>query len=425
MKQHTYMGYLVVLICILACSCQKYDTLQPISGAACIRLFNNIVNYKTSGSDVWSVTNTRVLCVLVDPKQEADGSLGNALMAVDFLSGRALYAAPYETHPNEDISTNFNIEYPGAVRTRTGGVINGLDLSRWTQIAPGSHRVVIMRRQVAGSAGHMYFKDMTPAIKDTACLVAIDTTITFDEGGVYTLEILNQSMADALPLQLRIRRESLDRQRFAADSLYVNFYNYMQAPGTPSVLDVYYQTDYVTVTDQPLRSEPGSQGVPISYSPQANNGSGLEYTGIRTPEQKLTTITEKFAATASYIAIPMPPADSFYYSYGPGVGLFRVPMDQPHIILNFYLAGQSAATGARPYLQMPGNEYYGKWSVNTNNVNSIHTSGFMPLYQVATMQGITSVMPLINTITLMNGVSDINKPVSTVTAFQSAVQRPY
>jgi hypothetical protein len=407
---------------MLAAGCQKYDTLQPLSGAANIRIFNNIQNYAQT------IANSKVLCVLVDPKEDASGHLGNALVTSDFMERRAIYAAPYETYPGDEIANYYNMEYPGAIRVHTGGVINGLDLGRWAQIASGSHRIVIMHRAVGGYANRDYFINMTPAAKDTVCRVAVDTTVMLEEGGIYTLEILNQSMTDAQPLQLRMRRETLDRQPFAADSMYVNFYNYLQSPGTPAALDVYYQMDYVTVTNVPLRFDNKTGvSVAISYSPIPSIGAGPQYTGIRTPEQKLTTITEKFAASAPYIAIPMPPVDSFYYKSGQGLGQFRLPMDQPHTILNFYLPGQSAATGAQPYLQRIGNAYYAKWITNINTLDNLRVSegDAMPLYQVVTLDGATKAYPMITTIMLMNQMTTINQPSGKPTLFQTGLQRPY
>lgn len=422
MKQRTYIGCLAVLLCVLAGSCQKYDTLQPISGAANIRLFNNIQNYAQS------ITNSKILCVLIDPKEDAGGHLGNAGVTSDFMERRAIYAAPYETYPGDDISQAFNLEYPGAIRTRTGGVINGLDLGRWAQLPSGSHRIVIMRRAIGGYANRDYFINMTPAAKDTVCRVVIDTTITLEEGGVYTLEVGNQSMTDAQPLQLRMRRERLDRQPFATDSMYVNFYNYLQLASAPAALDVYYQMDYVTVTNGPLRFD-GRSGisVAVSYSPIPSIGAGPQYTGIRTPEQKLTTLTEKFAASAPYIAIPMPPVDSFYYTSGQALGQFRLPVDRPHTILNFYPAGQSAATGAQPYLQRISDEYNAKWITNINTLDPLRVNEVdaMPLYQVVTLEGVVKAYPMITTITLMNQTSNVNQPVSKPTLFQTSLQRPY
>jgi hypothetical protein len=434
MIRKIYEAGVLGLFLLLCGSCQKYETLEPIAGDTYMRVFNTITNCEPGAvftNTQKDIVNNRTLCLLIDPQQDAGGHFTGADQIGDFLGGRSYYAAPYETVPGDDVSRYYNTEYPGAYRVQTAGIINGLDLSRWERITPGKHRLVILRRMPAGPSGGTYFTVYTLQGRDTAFKTAIDTTLDLNQNTIYTLEVLSKDTKDAAPLKLMVRKESLGTADLSDTSaMYVNFYNYLETSGTPVALDVYYQTEYVINTTSTLIRTPGT-GISVTWAQTPPGGSGGQYGYYRvtTPEQLLTTITEKFGLMAPYVKIPMPPVDSFYYTQGSPLGQYRLPFDRPHTVFNFYLPGQSAATGATPYVQLVGNEYYGQQILNAQPGNS-NTFGFGSVIPNTTYQTITSARgvsrssPLVTSFELSNVYQHINQPTNAVRVYQTSMQRP-
>ncbi len=423
-------------VVLLSGGCQKYETLSPVKPPAYLRVFNSITNYDKGDLQRINIRTGRVLTVLIDPVvSDARHIPQTAATIGDFIYSRAFYAAPYETRPNVQFA---NTEYPGSYPVRVAGNINNLDLSRWAQVTSGDHRVMILKRSVAGANNKRYFDNFPADQRDSAFVVALDTTLHFTEGEVYTLEVGNRSAYDATQLQGYLRQENFTREHFDTGKVYVNFYNMLTDPSAPSALDVYVHMQYIDNCVGPLKTL-GSGGLssrPWTYSqdlPTDPNGGFLPY---NTPETLLTKISGKFAVSSPYVALPMPPLDSFYYHEGPAFGQFRLPFDRPKYVLSFYRPGQSAATGSAPYAELLADEFNAPVLNNTSeDLQWAYWSLTQPmdpdvpyissLYQTVTYNNASRVFPLVSTIELLNTYSGLNAPTALVKAFQISLQRPY
>ncbi len=413
-------------VLLLLGSCSKYSKVQPIGGDTYLRIFNTITNYdprQLNGSTQQNFLTFRTLCILIDPTQDGSGRFDGAAMIGDYLGIRPSYSGPYEIHPNNEISNYENTEWPGAYRVQTGGVINGLDLSRWARVPSGKHRLVALRRGGTGVRGSgIYFTQYTPAGRDTAFQTAIDTTLELEQQSIYTMEVVSRSTTDASPLKLLLRKETLAKENFSDSSaMYVNFYNYLETSASPAALDVYYQTEYVVNTFLLLQ---GTVALANSSPPSWAQGSSSPYDKVVSPERMLTKITEKFATAAPYVKIPMPPVDSFYYTQGVPLGQYRLAFDRPHTLLKFYLPGQSAATGATPLTQVSCDEYNGQLVMDA--FPQYPPLGYLgSLYQTVTSpRGASRSIPLVSTLTLTTIYTQLNKASNGVQIYQSSLQRP-
>lgn len=419
--------FISVVVLLLLVGCSKYSKMEPIAGNTYLRVFNTITNYDPRGlhtNTTQDIVLFRTLCILIDPQQDASGRFTGAATTGDFLGTRPWYSGPYETHPNEDIGSYGNTEWPGAYRVQTGGIVNGLDLSRWARVPSGKHRLIVLRRMPSrGIVGYSaYFDQFTAAGRDTAFRVAIDTTLQLDEQSIYTMELVSASTTDAFPLRLLLRKETLDKDDLSdTASMYVNFYNYLESSSSPAALDVYYQNEYVVNTTSVTPVLAGD--APKSWAAAPRSGA-YPYDTIKTPEKLLTTIAEKFSGPVPYAKIAMPPVDSFYYTQGQVLGQYRLAFDRPHLWLKFYLPGQSAATGAKPYTQLLCDEFDGQ---NVMDVfPQFPLAGTLgSLYQTVTSpRGVSKSFPMVTTLTLTSTYSQINKISSGVQIYQASLQRP-
>lgn len=430
-----YLFYLFAAALLLG-GCQKYKTLVPVAAPAYLRVFNSITNYDSKDLQRSNFRNGRVLTLLIDPVGGDAQHVPQAAATIgDFMYSRAFYAAPYETKPNVQFA---NTEYPGSYPVRVAGNINNLDLSRWAQVPSGDHRVVILKRSVANAYNQLYFADFPADKRDSAFAVVLDTTLHFKEGEVYTLEVANKSAYDATQLQWYLRQETFTHEHFDTGKVYVNFYNMLTDPSAPSALDVYVHMQYIDSCVGPLKTlgNTGLSNKPWTYSqdlPTDPHGGFLPY---NTPETLLTKISGKFALSSPYVALPMPPLDSFYYHEGPAFGQFRLPFDRPKYVLSFYRAGQSAATGAAPYAELLADEFNAPVLNNTSeDLQRAYWSLTQPmdpdepyissLYQTVTYNNTSRLFPLVSTIELLNTYSGLNAPTALVKAFQISLQRPY
>lgn len=429
-----YVACLCLLAGLAAVGCKKYDVIQPVAPATYLRVFNCNNNYDINNSDL-SVSGAFTL--LIDPVTGPQAIPSSAAITGDFLYFRPFYAAAYETRPNLQY---LNLEYPGSYPVPVGGVMNGLDLSRWARIPAGTHRIMMMRRR--GTQGYrepFYFENSTAAGRDTTFLVVMDTTLNLSENEAYTLEIYNKDPYDTKKLQWYVRKESFLHQQFDTSKVYVNFYNMMTAPSTPDALDVYVHMRYVQNCIGPLVTRDrgfSAQEVTYSFAPGGLPQQG--YISYDTPDTLLTKISTRFATEAPYVALPMPALDSFYYQTGPAIGQYRLPLDRPKYVFEFYRAGQSPATGAKPYTEMVADEFNVEALSNSSELIEptffFLTAASPPdpyapfissLYQTVTRNKVTRSFPLVTTIEMMNAYKGLNTPYAAVKAFQISLQRPY
>jgi hypothetical protein len=190
---------------------------QEVDHPAYLRVFNDL-NLKI---DLQNKDEEKpYLTMLIDPQMDESKLPVSAAIKGDFLDQRAPYAPPYPSHAgtSNDVS---NPEYPGKEPVLAGPVLNGFDLSSWAQIPSGTHRVVFYYRPT----NTIPFFDLEPALRKK---VLLDTTVTFEEGEVYTMHLL-QTDFTTKSKGLLLRREVFHKLSLSDSLVYVNFYNYSAA----------------------------------------------------------------------------------------------------------------------------------------------------------------------------------------------------
>ncbi|NLR59220.1 hypothetical protein HGH93_13980 [Chitinophaga polysaccharea] len=208
----------LILLCywllLVAGSCRK-TTYNVIPEAAYLRVFNSL-NY-----DVNVTTKDQpppFLAMIIDPEYDGAGLITGGKIIGDHLDQRSAYAGPY---PDNAGNTSFrNTEYPGSKKVLVGPIINGINLSGWAQIPSGKHRVVFYSRPISEQP----FFDLLE--RDRKSLL-VDSTIDFKPGEIYTMEVLQKTVATQypLPITLYLRQEQFTKMPFSDSMLYVNCYN--------------------------------------------------------------------------------------------------------------------------------------------------------------------------------------------------------
>ncbi|MBO9731287.1 MAG: hypothetical protein J7623_21795 [Chitinophaga sp.] len=212
----TIQRRLLALGCLLLimAGCRK-TTYNVIPEAAYLRVFNSL-NY-----DVDVTTKDQpppFLAMIIDPEYDAAGLVTGGKIVGDYLDQRSAYAGPYPA--NAGTTSYRNTEYPGSKKVLVGPIINGFNLSSWAQISSGKHRVLFYSRPIS-DAPFFSLPD-----RDRKNLL-VDSIIDFTAGEIYTMEVLQKTVATQypLPITLYLRKEQFTKMPFSDTMLYANFYN--------------------------------------------------------------------------------------------------------------------------------------------------------------------------------------------------------
>ena len=197
-------------------ACTKVDYTE-IEHPAYLRVFNDL-NLKIGLEN--KDEERPFLTMLIDPQMDESKLPVGATIKGDFLDQREPYAPPYPSHVGSSNSVN-NPEYPGKEAVLVGPVLNGFDLSSWAQIPSGSHRVVFYYRPT----NTIPFFNLEASLRKK---VLLDTILTFEEGEVYTMHVLQKNFLTKEPGVL-VRKEVFHKLSLSDSLVYVNFYNYSAA----------------------------------------------------------------------------------------------------------------------------------------------------------------------------------------------------
>lgn len=329
MKRYLPLLFLGYSICLYT-SCKKYELEPEIKDPAYIRVFNNL----SSTLDVLhGQQKAPFLTFLVDPQTDANGVPVNAAVTGDYLATRRLYSLSFaadeanssvgnstkggQNFPDPPNLTPVNYEYPGNAHVLAAPVINGFDLSAWAQIPSGSHRIMFVVRPENG----VNFKDLSVDIRK---MILLDTTINFEKGEVYTLEVVSRDK-DKAQYGLYVRKEQFIHQAFDQDKIQVGFVN-LSGEQTAEIKAgfgyafsdrVRISTSYQTYND--------AASILFPNSPYYDFVQGYNNT-------YLTTLNTRLNTDVSFTPLPMLPQSAFFYQ-----GLLRT-----------YVADVSNAPGITP-----------------------------------------------------------------------------
>lgn len=222
--------FIVLVLVLAACSKTKYNN---IPNAAYLRVFNSLdFEPNVPNKDL----PTPFLTMIVDPEFDKSGMVTGGKIVGDFLDKRIPYAAPYPA--NAGSSDYRNVEYPGTENVPVGPILNGINLSSWAQVPSGKHRILFFSRPITPTP----FFNLDPQFRQT---MLVDSTVDLGPGEVYTMEVLQKTIASVLPtpIQLYMRQEQFTQRPFNDTVLYVNFYNLSAegyAAAHPELLDQGY-----------------------------------------------------------------------------------------------------------------------------------------------------------------------------------------
>lgn len=209
-----YIKRILPLSLLLCFGCQK-TKFNTLLNPAYIRVFNSL-NYLVT---VMNKDQPQpFLTMIIDPETDGKGNITGGKTIGDFLDKRAPYAPPY---PDNAGNTSYkNTEYPGSAKVLVGPILNGIDLSSWAQITSGTHRFVFYTRPINPTP----FFQLAETDRQNKI---VDTTVTLTAGDVYTMEILQSSVKDTVPMPITFyfRKEVFTTTPFDDQQLYVNFYN--------------------------------------------------------------------------------------------------------------------------------------------------------------------------------------------------------
>ncbi|TDW97237.1 hypothetical protein [Dinghuibacter silviterrae] len=302
MRTYICIGILLVLVG----SCRKYPEASPLSGAAYIRVFNDIA---TSVDFLHSQQAPPFLTFIMDPHLDAGGAPDTGLVVGDFLGTRQLYSLSYPINEGNSLGVDLqqidnysnnvtitpgyvNYEYPGNAHVPTAPALNGFDLSSWAQVPSGKHRFVFVIRPQTDTA----FSRLSTTIRHQ---ILIDTTLDLQAGEVYTMEALSTDL-DNNRYGAYVRQEQFIHQAFEPDQLYAGFVNLSGV--TPHSARLGYFPDF-----------PDSTVIYYTYyiHNDFNNGLGVEFgqdhynplTGYN--NNYYTTLNQRMATQISYLGLPL------------------------------------------------------------------------------------------------------------------------
>lgn len=308
MKQYT--SALFLLLCVAAC--KKYDLAPEIQDPAYIRVFNDLSG-TTDALHTQQASN--FLTFLLDPETDAGGVPTNASTIGDYLAPRLQFALSYSANegnrsigdgylggnvrydlPSEVVLTPTNYEYPGNKHVLAAPVINGFDLSGWAQTPSGKHRIVFVQRP----QNDVDFKNLSTDIRKR---ILLDTTVNFEKGEVYTIEVVSRDL-DKGQYGLYVRKEQFTHMAVDTSKLYLGFVNLSgKATREDSAGFSTVFPDRIKVNASYLiYNDAASGGYNKFYNP---------YPGYN--NTYLTSMLTTMDTSISFIPLPMLPQDTFFY----------------------------------------------------------------------------------------------------------------
>lgn len=292
------------MFCLTACS--KYSEGPSSIGGnpAYLRVFNVIPYTQTPLNSSGTVP---FFTFLFDPKFDKSGASDTGAIVCDWLGTRQVYTTSYPLTEGDGLGAsldtfvthNINYEYPGSAHVLAAPTINGYDLSAWAQVPSGKHRVQFIARPENNTP----FDSLSSTIRSA---VIIDTTIDLQPGEVYTLEAVSTD-EDNNRYGAYLRQEQFTHQNFSDTNLYAAFYN---LSGKKSIIQQNNFPDSFTVS--------GTFRIldDVYYN---STGTTNYFTVPGWSYTYLTTLTQHFAASASFIPMPLLP-ESYYFD---NQGVFR------------------------------------------------------------------------------------------------------
>ncbi|PUZ21845.1 hypothetical protein DCC81_24985 [Chitinophaga parva] len=191
-----------------ACRKTDYPTVQS---PAYLRVFNDLTyNVTLDNKDA----PPPYLIMMIDPVMGDSSAPVSAAITCDYLNTRGELARPY---PDAGNTSLWQTEFPGTMKVAVGPILNGYDLSSYGQVPSGKHRFVFATRPLSNAP---FFSLSAENRKH----FLVDTVLDLQQGEVYTMNILEQSVYTAKTIAY-VRQEQFTRQSFSDSAVYVNFYN--------------------------------------------------------------------------------------------------------------------------------------------------------------------------------------------------------
>lgn len=381
MKSRIAQGFLLVLV--LAAGCRKYADNPSIPNAAYIRVFNDIPDLQ-SPYNIGGVHP--FFTFLLDPVQDAAGTVSDASVVGDFLATRQPFSVSYSMNENTSPTAGnaiypHNYDYPGNEHVLTAPVINGFNLSAWAQITSGKHRVVMLARPSVNTGF-----TLLPEKARQQNNIVIDTTLDFTAGEVYTLEAVQKDFA-INKYGLYVRKEDFIHRTFYSDKVYATFYNLSAAHPEITNPNALTGTDTVTISYTYSTFRYTSADL-YNNLPQ---GSFVPVTGY---DQQYFTTLYAFADSSQYLTLPQLP-DSNFYTPRNVFGTFGKP------------DGNASNPGTLPTFQFSANASVFYCYRNPDSTNIYQGSGSTGLlasvYQFSTVNNKVNISTTVNFFEFING----------------------
>jgi len=274
---------------------------------AYIRVFNNLT---TTVDFLHSQQVTPFLTFLADPVVDKAGVPSDAAVTGDFFGARQPYSlsAPIN-EANSSLSTvnpggnggpvvaKINYEYPGNAHVLAAPVINGFDLSAWAQLPSGKHRIMFVVRPL----NNIGFRDLPATVRSN---ILIDTTIDFQKGEVYTMEVVSRDIDNA-KYGLYVRKEQFIHQAFETNKLYAGMVNLSgKLPVSAAISTAFFFPDKLRI----------SYTYNIFNDAVGNIGGSGSYTHLPGYDNTYyTTLNSKMDTAVSFLPLPMLSESSFFY----------------------------------------------------------------------------------------------------------------
>jgi hypothetical protein len=188
-------------------------------------------------------------------------------------------------------TTPVNFDYPGNAKVLTAPAINGFDMSAWAQVKSGKHRIVFVVRP----KNNIPFTDLSKEIRSQ---VVIDTTVNYEKGEVYTMQILLRNM-DKAEYGLYMRREKFVQEAFEDNKIYVGFVNL--SGQRPRLADLGYYNLF-----------PDKVSINYSFSTYQNAPTS-EYTPLPGYNRNFySTLATRMDTSISFMTLPLLGRDAFF-----------------------------------------------------------------------------------------------------------------
>jgi hypothetical protein len=370
----------LLLLTALA-GCRKYEDLAPIENAAYLRVYNSI-QFELDPFDKGGDAVQPFLTFLFDPVMDEKETPSGGAIVGDFLASRQSFSVSYPINANTasdagGVPYPSNYDYPGNAHVRTAPVINGFNLSAWAQVPSGKHRIVFMARPFSQTP----FDQLSAATRGKRFKI-IDTLVDLQPGEVYTMEAVCTDLIKKR-YSLYMRQETFTKQQFLSDKLYVSFYNFTAIHPAPTTN---YADPYAVFFRDSVQL---SYTYTIPLNPQPGPGELKDI--------YCTTIYNKWALSAPFIALPMVDRAYFFDKQGylgdyapyPGGG-----GSLPYITFNTRTPGNSIPDG--------GFNCWGNPSTVNNTTNTFSGPGMPNLEQIITTNGKVEILPTVNIIEMIN-----------------------